>query len=142
FPQNPYIFSRDNRESLVTPTPRSRQAATLFVVLVCGGAIGLFGWRDGYREIDAYLLFAILAGFAGLTAWNLVTAFFSPAQFTESVVRTAVIAFALIVACTLILGAVGRLTVGSFITLEAIAWLVSLRWRPSSAHIAAADVAA
>ena len=98
----------------------------------------LIGWYLGYRSIESFLAFWLLGALAGAAAWNFAVHGSAPGDSAGRAVRAGVIAFAIVVACGLVLGAAGRLTTLGYIVLETVLFGTSLvARRPSTAYAAA-----
>jgi hypothetical protein len=65
------------------------------------------GWYLGFRSVSSYLVFWLLCGFVGLTSVRLARRAFGATGATDTIIRTAVLAFALIVLAGLALGSLG-----------------------------------
>lgn len=72
------------------------------------------GWLLGYHAAAAYLECWLLGGLAVATAWTITSRSFPAGGFPDACVRAGVAAFAVVVLCALVLGALGRLTFGAF----------------------------
>jgi len=77
-------------------------------IVILGITLVLCGWLQGYRDTAAYATFALLVGLAVVTAKTIDSRLF--AADGPSIVRVAVMAFAIVVVTGLVLGAAGRLT--------------------------------
>lgn len=71
-----------------------------------------------YGDLQAYLVFGLLAALAGITAWRFASATAVAPTPLEQFVRTFVGLFAVVVLCGLILGALGFLSIGGFVATE------------------------
>jgi hypothetical protein len=94
----------------------------------------ILGVLQSYREPSAYVAFALLVGLTFVTAWTLVSRWFAPATLGESIVRVSIVAFAIIVATELVLGALGLLTLAYGLALQtAVCVAATVSFRPRSA---------
>ena len=100
-------------------------------ILVLPTAIAL-GWPLGYRSVSEYLTFALLGASVALTAWHITRHFFTWQGVADAFVRVGVVAFAIIVACGLVLGGLGYLTLTMFCVLGVAALAASAFLTPSS----------
>src|SRR5947208_777172 len=106
--------------------PQAR-APSRWLIGVLGTANLAVGFAAGYRTLSVYLSFWFLAALALLTARRVVRHVW-PAHTANRAIRTAVVAFAVIVGCGLGLGAARLLTVAGFAIAEAILFAASYVW--------------
>jgi hypothetical protein len=90
----------------------------LTALAVAAAANLVLGWRSGYHALGAYLAFWCLASIVLTTSWNVVSRLFRSASRAEAGVRIAVVAFAIVVFCGLVLGALGQLTIRGYFAAE------------------------
>jgi hypothetical protein len=79
----------------------------------------VLGWYLGYQAVGAYVGFWLLAALAVLTASSVTRRAFPPAGQADTIIRIAVLSFAVIVLCGLALGSSGRLALTPYLVLEA-----------------------
>ena len=81
------------------------------------------GWYLGYRSVGAYLLFWASGALVALTAVRLVRRVFPPGALSDTLIRVAIVSFAIIVLSGLVRGSAGLLS--------PMAWSRQLFWRSS-----------
>src|SRR5262249_12347969 len=84
----------------------------------------------GYQEPSTYFLSWLLATLAIGSGWTIASRLFGRSDTGELVARAALIAFALVVLCGLLLGAIGRLSPTAYVVTELLFFLASRRIRP------------
>jgi hypothetical protein len=91
-------------------------------------AIGLLtmvaGWPLGYRALSSYAMFGVLNVLVLIDGWMLFDLFFPSNRLSDAAIRVAVLAFALVAACGMVLGAAGRLTPLAYGSLLAVATVI------------------
>lgn len=98
----------------------------LLIAIVAGCATNLvLGWYWGYHLVTAYLLSWLLAALAIGTSWNVVSRLFTPASRTDALVRVAVVSFAVVVLCGLVLGGLRQLSIAGYLAAESALFLLS-----------------
>jgi hypothetical protein len=89
--------------------------------------VGL-GWYLGYRSFTAYLAFWLLSAFVVAASVRLARGAFGASGLADTIVRSAVVAFALIVLGGLTLGSVGAIAPGPYLLFFAgclaLSWLI------------------
>src|SRR5579859_1308227 len=85
----------------------------LFAGALCAVCNVIVGWIAGYRSPMAYAAFWSATLLTWAAALNLVVCCFNPTGFLDRAIRIALVAVAVVVACVLALGAVGRLTLAN-----------------------------
>lgn len=97
------------------------------IAAAASGAWGvLVGWRAGYRDPAAYLVFAAAAGLAVGSAARLIDGAFPQAGAADRAIRIGIVAVAVAVGSTLAVGAIGRLTPGAVLAAEAVAFAAAI----------------
>ena len=89
------------------------------------------GWSLGYRSVSEYLTFALLGASVAMTAWRITRHFFAWHGVADALVRIGVVSFAIIVACGLVLGGLGYLTLTMFCVLAVAALIATAFLTPS-----------
>jgi hypothetical protein len=82
----------------------------LSTALLIWPSIVVLGWPLGYRSVASYLAFALLSIAVSLTAYRITRSAFPWSGLADTLIRTAVVAFAMIVLSGLVLGVAGLLT--------------------------------
>jgi len=77
-------------------------------------SIVALGWPLGYRSVTSYLACALLSVSLAFTASRITRSAFPWSGLADTLIRTAVVAFAIIVSSGLVLGAIGALTLPVF----------------------------
>jgi hypothetical protein len=103
--------------------PRLSLVATL---AVCFVTTLLLGRRLGYSDVTALLAFWLAAALTGASAWRLARRAESSRRLDEVLVRAAVIAIAIVVGCTMVLGAIGRLALPELLALHLLVFGAAL----------------
>jgi hypothetical protein len=101
------------------------------------------GWHSGYHAPASYITFWLLNTLALLDAWMLFEAFFPSDRLADACLRIAVLAFALVTGCGMVLGSVTLLTPGAYgaLLLMLLAVLTLLKWPAlSTARVQRASV--
>ena len=95
--------------------------------------IGAYGRSRGYRAPWPYLGFWLLSALTAANAWVLLGAPARVSDYSDAIIRLAVVGFALIAGCGLLLGGVGRLATGPFLALLSVLLVTALAvGRPKS----------
>lgn len=76
------------------------------------------GWLLGYGSVSGFVIFWVLCALTLVTAWNIVTRVFPPMSRVDAGIRVGVVSVAVIVLSGLVLGSVGRLTIGADLALQ------------------------
>jgi hypothetical protein len=105
---------RPTQASPALPAPDVDPAVPLATVLsgvslLCVSVLPL-GWHFGYQSIGAYIVFWLFSASVGVTATIVVRRSFAWHGLADAVVRTAIIALAIVVLTGLVLGSLGHLT--------------------------------
>jgi len=74
----------------------------------------------GYQSLRSYLLFWLLAAMVWLASWNITARVFAPPTLPDAIIRAAVVAFAIVAGCGLVLGTAEQLTTRGFAAAEAV----------------------
>lgn len=90
----------------------------LATALLVWPSIVALGWPLGYHSGTSYLAFALLSLSLALTAWRITRSAFQWSGLADTLIRSAVVALAIIVSSGLVLGAVGALTLPIFCALS------------------------
>src|SRR5262249_52402536 len=80
----------------------------------------IVGWSLGYRDPVAYVAFWAMVIALALTSRNVVSRVFAPGSRVDAWIEGGVIAFAMVVVSGLVLGAIGRVTLGGYPCLQAV----------------------
>ena len=96
-----------------------------FVSLACSVAAAL-GWSQGYHSLTSYVAFWLTGILVGLSSVRIERLGFRPASRTDRIIRTVVIAFALIVLCGLLLGSAGWIGRAAYLVFFGICFAVSM----------------
>ena len=94
---------------------------------VLAAANVLVGWLVGYTDPGNYLVFWTQFLILVAAAWIVTGRLFDCRHLADTVVRTAVAAFALIVLCAFVLGVAKHLTAGWFLLAETVCLAAALR---------------
>lgn len=82
-------------------------------VVIAASALALtnlgFGWYSGYRSFTAYLAFWLIGSFVIAASVRLARGVFGASGAADTTIRSAIVAFALIVLCGLTLGRLGMI---------------------------------
>jgi hypothetical protein len=84
-----------------------------------------FGWHLGYRSLTGFLAFWLLASFVVAASVRLARGAFGASGFADTTIRSAVVAFALIVLGGLVLGSLGMITLRFYLLFFAGCFAVS-----------------
>jgi hypothetical protein len=103
--------------------PRLRLVAALAICIL---TTLLLGRRFGYSDITSFLAFWLAAALTAASARRLARCAGGTGRPDDVVVRGAVIAIAIIVGCTMILGAIGRLAVAELLALHLLTFVAVL----------------
>jgi hypothetical protein len=98
-------------------------AATLSVLAITNLALG---WYLGFRSVWSYVAFWLLCAAVGLTASRIVRRVFPWEGAADAILRTGIVAFALIVLMGLALGTAGLLGPPAYLVVAATGWMASL----------------
>ena len=106
---------------------RKIATATLLISLL----ILVPGWYLGYHAPLSYVTFWLLNTLLLLNVWMLFDAFFPSDRLHDACIRIAVLTFAIVALCGLVLGSAKRLTPGAYAALLLLLMFVlaSLTWR-------------
>jgi hypothetical protein len=95
------------------------------LAVLCATSVVL-GWYQGYTRASANLTCRLFTTLTLLIGRNVVSRLFTPAPMLETLVRLAVVAFVVVVACGLALGLVGRLTTSAYLAADVTFLLATL----------------
>jgi hypothetical protein len=98
----------------------------VLMVLLCGLAV-VAGWPQGYHSVLGYGVFWLIGTVTALSAFFIERTAFPAGPARDRLVRTAVIAFSLIVVCGLLLGTLGWIGITSYVVFSVAGFIGVLR---------------
>ncbi|HEY7289014.1 MAG TPA: glycosyltransferase family 39 protein [Vicinamibacterales bacterium] len=114
------------------PSPSGVTSGTFILTCASAAAVTvLIGWNWGYRDIVSHLFFWVLAILTLLAARSFASAVVSPFDRLDFAIAAGCIAFAVVVACTALLGAARLLTLPAVIVAQAAVWIGARKLTPS-----------